>query len=753
MKKQTIRKALAVMLSALLFTAAFSACGKKEPAESEGKIPGNSDPQNHRKGRYVEKEEALPPELEDWSILQLFTAEDKLHLLATKQQENKTLLREWCRQEEGFADVTPQWLASLELPGSDWMEAKLAVGTDGSRYLYAGYIEEGEEDFRSHLWKGEGGVPREITPEKWTVPDENWGGYEMIQGIGVLDSGSLFVLSYSSTDILSSEDGSVIETSPLSSYYEDGVLTDGENIYLHCTDDTGIRIEKWKNGKSGDTESIPFSEGASSAGNVVFSGGTGSLALDVLSDGTLIAANENGIFRFPSGNPEQEWEKLAEGVETDFSLSENICIGLSALEDGSIYALFQSGEGQKLNRYQYDPDAVSEVKEVLRLYTIYENSLLKQAAAMYHKAHPEVLINIEYEYPLYYYGETDYASIYKKLNTMLLGDDAPDILVLDHLNIDSYASKGLLENLEDLVKPLEESGALLSNITGSYAEEGKRYTVPLQFSFFMALGRDIAPEEMDTLEHLADFLSHTDYSYLGSQTVSELADKFYPYFCGDIVKNKQLDREAMGRCLEYLKAVGDNCGIVDSHPENEISLTMFELAGQAKLALQEIQGFLDCMFPMSMVDYIKGDYTAFENSFRPSLQTGICTKSKFTDTAKDFLRFALSEQVQDIDYNSGFPVNKVSLEKQAAKDRSQHAVVMSIISSDGGYFDFESKAYSQETVQKLCRICETLEKPVKEDAKIRQVLIECLEGYLKNSQTREETIQKIEDNLKMYLAE
>ena len=40
-----------------------------------------------------------------------------------------------------------------------------------------------------------------------------------------------------------------------------------------------------------------------------------------------------------------------------------------------------------------------------------------------------------------------------------------------------------------------------------------------------------------------------------------------------------------------------------------------------------------------------------------------------------------------------------------------------------------------------------------EDAKIREVLIEALGGYLEGSQSREDTVQKIEDGLKMYLAE
>ena len=166
----------------------------------------------------------------------------------------------------------------------------------------------------------------------------------------------------------------------------------------------------------------------------------------------------------------------------------------------------------------------------------------------------------------------------------------------------------------------------------------------------------------------------------------------------------------------------------------------------------EVGGFDDCMFPMSMVEYIKGDCAAFENRFLPSMQMGICSKSQYIDTAKDFLQFALSQQVQDTDSN-GFPVNSASLEKLAVKDRSDYSAVVSIGTDIGDGMMFESKPYSQETAQKLCAMCKALDRPVKEDAKIREVLIECLGPYLEGSRSREDTVQKIEDGLKMYLAE
>ena len=159
------------------------------------------------------------------------------------------------------------------------------------------------------------------------------------------------------------------------------------------------------------------------------------------------------------------------------------------------------------------------------------------------------------------------------------------------------------------------------------------------------------------------------------------------------------------------------------------------------------------MFDVAMTEYIKGEFTAFENQFIPSLETAVCTKSQKQETAKDFIRFALSEQIQDQDYYSGFPVNARSLEKLARRDRSDAEAVTSITGDDGDEVVFEIKDLSETTAQKLVEICETVNRPVKEDAKIREVLIDSLGAYLRGEGELEEALTEIEKGLNMYLAE
>ena len=88
----------------------------------------------------------------------------------------------------------------------------------------------------------------------------------------------------------------------------------------------------------------------------------------------------------------------------------------------------------------------------------------------------------------------------------------------------------------------------------------------------------------------------------------------------------------------------------------------------------------------------------------------------------------------------------------AGRDRSD-AEAEATIELAEGVVEFKILDYPAETAKRLLEICRGLQKPAGEDAKIREVLAEALEGYLKDTQSRDETVNRIEEGLKMYLAE
>jgi len=741
--KKRWKRRLALLADALLLAGSIAGCGK---SGASGGMEASGTEASER-GAYLEKEVSLTGIPEDVTPKQLYTVDDKLHLVTAANENEGFRLQEWELQEDAFTEVTQDWLTDFVIPGESWTDISLMQDGNGVQYLFCSLTDSEAGSYRGYLWRSDGSEAKEITPEKWTVVNEEYGSYEYINGIAALNNGSLVATSFLSADRINGEDGSVLDSTPVAGYYDGGMVTDGENTYLFSAGMTGNveAVEKWVGGSMKDAVTIPLGQSSISGPK-----------LCALPDGTLISADSDGIFQCEAGT--ENWKKLIAGLETSFSLSGIWCTGLAALQDGRIYALFSGDDNiRKLLMYEYDPEAVPVVSTVLKLYAVEESYLLKNAAALYHREHPDVLIEVEYAYSIedkYSDVPPDYNTVQQQVNTMLMGSESPDILVLDHLNKESYMEKGLLVDIQDIIAPMEENGEVVSNITGAYhTEDGKQYIVPMQFGFSFAVGRDIQAQDMVSVQALGTFLSGKSESYMGARTVEELVDMFYPYFCGKMVENKTLNKEILAEYLEALKQIADNSGIIEKRDKEERGYNMWDLASVAKFAMEESDGFNGSMFPLAIADYIKGEFTAFENTFTPYVEMGVSSKSEYQDIAKDFIAFCLSEQVQGQDYYIGFPINVKCLETLAEADRSDYTAETTIEIGDGVTEVFQIGTYSLETAQKLVELCKGLDRPRKEDAKIREVLIDTLPQYLQGTQSLEETLDKIDGGLRMYLAE
>ena len=404
--------------------------------------------------------------------------------------------------------------------------------------------------------------------------------------------------------------------------------------------------------------------------------------------------------------------------------------------------------------YRYDPDAVTEVTEELTLYTVEESFFLQQAAVQYHKKHPEVLIHVDAAISMTdkYSGNADYQQIYQDLNTSLTSGKGPDLMVMDHLKLDTYASKGLLLDLQEVLQPMEEDGTLLSNITTAYEEEnGARFAVPLQFSLLLAVGRDLQPEQMSSMDAIAKTVSGKTESYMGDRTCGELVEEFYPLIADDILQIRQVNRDTLRPWLKDLKTIGDNCGILPSRKEGRAA-NIWDLGSNVKLVFQETDGFNQAMTPYAVAELLNANVVSMENAFYPKMVIGINSKSEHVETAKDFLRFALSEEVQSVDTYEGFPVNAKALETQAAADRSM-AEAYTTYDIDGSSAEFAIKSYSEEAAKQLMDLCKAATLCLKEDTQIEISLTESLQTYLQGQATVEEAMDAVEGSLKMYLAE
>ncbi len=746
-----MQKGIALATCMAIVMGLLTGCGKKNDQQI------TASPEEVQKGRYVETELSLPEEWKDKNISQIFRSGDELHFLVAGGSEGQTTLEEWKLGEgDTLTEVTKDWLKTFpegkDLERSD--NFTLLQDAEGNQYLYGNCYRD-EESSSAHLWKEADDSALDITPQKWLEPMD-MDGYRFFdtpQYVTLTEDGLLVGLSYFSLDVVLAQDGSMVSSQESDSLIDSGTLADnkwvsavGDTLYLAQADEQGSvngLLQMQLDGNNGAKAKgvIPFSQDSYS-----------SAYFSVLEDGTVYAADADGFFHCDAGDT--NWQKLLEGIDTSFSMSDQWCRDIVALSDGSVYAWFGSESGDKIMIYRYDPDAVIEVTEELTLYTVEESFFLQQAAVQYHKQHPEVLIHVDAAISMTdkYSGNADYQQIYQDLNTSLTSGNGPDLMVMDHLKLDTYASKGLLFNLQEILQPMEEDGTLLSNITTAYEEaDGTRYAVPLQFGLLLAVGRNVQPEEMSSMDAIAKTVSGKTESYMGDRTCGELVEEFYPLIVDDILQNRQVNRDSLRPWLEDLKKIADNCGILPSRKEGRAA-NIWDLGSDVKLVLEETDGFNEAMMPYAVAELLNANVVSVENAFYPKMVIGINSRSEHVETAKDFLRFALSEELQSVDTYEGFPVNAKALEAQAAADRSM-AEAYTTYDIDGSTVEFAIKSYSEETANHLMELCKAATLCLKEDTQIETSLTESLQAYLNGQASVEEAMDAVEGSLKMYLAE
>ena len=131
-----------------------------------------------------------------------------------------------------------------------------------------------------------------------------------------------------------------------------------------------------------------------------------------------------------------------------------------------------------------------------------------------------------------------------------------------------------------------------------------------------------------------------------------------------------MNRDSLRPWLEDLKKIADNCGILPSRKEGRAA-NIWDLGSDVKLVLQETDGFNQAMTPYAVAELLNANVVSVENAFYPKMVIGINSRSEHVEIAKDFLRFALSEELQRVDTYEGFPCQCKSV-GDAGCSRPQH---------------------------------------------------------------------------------
>lgn len=298
----------------------------------------------------------------------------------------------------------------------------------------------------------------------------------------------------------------------------------------------------------------------------------------------------------------------------------------------------------------------------------------KEMAAEFEKEHPDIKVDIVV---------TDWDTYKSKITTAISTDNAPEVCTMLLTDVAPFASKGLLEPMDELGKTAGIDFAdIVEPALDITSVDGKAYGVPFRYDGsgiyyntdrLKAAGYEIFPETWDEMVEMSKKLS-VDGKYgfawpLGNQAnaATRLVQQMYTYG-GDV-----LDED--GKCMlnsQEAKAALKN--IVDSIQEGYASpgssefdnTTMRESFGQGNLAFM-LTGPFD-------VETLKTDYPElnFATAVIPGVDgmgtttangwcVALASKSENKEEAAEFMAYITTPENQ-ARLTDSFPASKTAME-------------------------------------------------------------------------------------------
>lgn len=594
--------------------------------------------------------------------------------------------------------------------------------------------------------------------------------------LGVLSNGAIEI---------NPEDGNIINE------YEKGVMLSyfcvSQN-YLITVSPDGIHYYDLETGSPMEDQQALTQQISSNEANLQLMGVGQVPVLAIPGDqkNSLFFVDSQGIYRYVLGG--SVVEQVVNGALNSISSPNINFVAFDQDQEGRFYLAtrdYSQGTANtgKLLRYTFSEDTPTVPDTELTVYSLKENSLLKQAAADFQKMYPDIYLNIETGMT----GEdaiTDTDAI-KALNTEIMAGKGPDVLILDGLPEDTYTENGMLEDLSGILKKIQDSDGILSNIQDAYTEEdGSIYRMPLRFGIPIIQGNTADIDSIKDLTSLADAVeSHqseysasnlpTSLAMLPELLLKGLADTSSPAW---IKEDGTLDEKTVSEYLEQINRIYHSCSEIVKQYVNENMISEYEYHRNEYGIGSSVIGLLskDSLFgigglyssdDLAMIDSAETKEPDLknkllngqsENVFIPSSVIGISAKASEKEAAQKFVEFLFSSESQSILGSWGLPVNQSVYESDDYWNVGDNNGVVSTMSSsdgDGNYIELEIRTPSNETIQKIQELGKTLSVPATTNEIILQAVTDAGVRYLNGEIGLDEAVRTAVSEVNLYLSE
>lgn len=481
-------------------------------------------------------------------------------------------------------------------------------------------------------------------------------------------------------------------------------------------------------------------------------------------------------------------EQVIDGSLSTFGDPSCDLYAMCTLEGSTFIVLFSQKE--ELVQFTYDKTVPTVPDKQLKIFSLKENQMLRRTISQYQKENPQVYI--QYDVGLDGQDAMREEDAIKNLNTEILSGKGPDIIILDGMNIESYRSRGVLEDLSPLIEEISASQSMFLPIINAYKTGETVEAVPARFSIPIITGPVDNIRKIDSLQSFAEEMEEIRKKEADGTICEFYTEEMTLRFLVLIGPNEWkkedntlhvenirdflalakriyetniqgVDELEIQKRKEQLDSSGGIKLDREIYIENMLSVLYGALSiaeGDCKLSIGSLNALYEFPHLTSAVSDRNGYgwKGEFANEFLTHTVIGMSSQSSQKELGKDFIRKIYSEEIQSGtggDRTEGLPVNKDAFLKQI-KEHEPGKEISSIGYSNketGEIFSFVITAPENEERDKLVKLVEGLTKVKSGDKTIENIIYEIGQKALSGEISVDEAVKEIEKKASIYLAE
>ena len=489
-------------------------------------------------------------------------------------------------------------------------------------------------------------------------------------------------------------------------------------------------------------------------------------------DTDFIYSNSQGVFKFNIGDTEST--KLMDPINSDLN-GYNVS-KFAFIDKDHFIGSYSNLEtyNSEIALFSYVDPATIPDKKVISMAVYYLSSDVRKRVVDFNKESDAYRIVVT-DYSQYATPE-DYAAGYTKLNNDILAGQVPSIIFISpnsNINYDSFARKGLLAEIDDLIKKDEELKDLkyLDNVFDAYAIRGKHYMVVPTFYYttYMAnsdivgnrssisiseyldlvksLGADVSPVEYCTQEAFLNLFLNND----GSEFIDPATQK-----C-------DLANDEFVSMIEYISKLPKEY----NYDDEEIYTDYYDNFRSGKILLSNLYLSDANQYQYQKYNMFNGKGVCIGFPTRQdqpgvinaSGTTFVITKGKNIDGAWDFARYYLTPEYQStIDYS--IPVLESEFDRWAAK-----AMEKPYWEDENGIKNYYDNYYyvdgieniipvmTQEEVDAMKSMIKSCKKSTYQNDQIMSIIEEECSGCFAGQKSAKDVCNVIQSRVQLYINE